>query len=63
MSDCHREKVQAARQQVIERLAHFRADSSEERLASLKAAIDEWHHRVGAWSKAITVVPGSQNLR
>lgn len=62
MSDCHREKVQTARQQVIARLAHFRADSSEERLASLKAAIDEWHHRVEAWSMATAVVPGNQNL-
>lgn len=62
MSDCHQAKVRAARQRVVDELARFRLDDSEERLAALKAAINEWHDKVGAWSKANTIEPSNQNL-
>lgn len=62
MRDCHREKVRAARQRVVDALAQFRVDSSDDRLAALKAAIENWHSMVGAWSKANTIEPTKQNL-
>ena len=62
MTDCHREKVAAARQRVVDELTQFRADSSDERLAALKAAIENWHCKVGAWGKANNVEPTKQNL-
>ena len=58
----HREKAQAARQRVIEELTEFRVDSSDERLASLKDAIENWHLVVAASSKASTSSPTKQNL-
>ncbi|OYZ91658.1 MAG: hypothetical protein B7Y08_24495, partial [Rhodospirillales bacterium 24-66-33] len=58
----HREKAQAARQRVIEELTEFRVDSSDERLASLKDAIENWHLVVEASSKASTSSPTKQNL-
>lgn len=62
MSDCFQKKVQAARQRVVDELAQFRVDSSDQRVASLKAAIDNWHHEVGAWGDANTVKPSQENL-
>lgn len=62
MKDCHREKVVAARQRVVDELAEFRADESDERLSALKAAIENWHSMVGAWGKATSAVPTKQNL-
>lgn len=60
--DCHREKVLAARRRVVDELAQFRADSSDVSLATLKAAIDDWHDMVAAWSKAGAAGPTKQNL-
>jgi hypothetical protein len=60
--DCHREKVGAARQRVVHALAQFRADGSVDRLAALKAAIENWHSMVDAWGNANTVKPTKQNL-
>jgi hypothetical protein len=62
MSNCHCEKVSAARRRVIDELAWFRVDSSEERLTSLKAAIANWHDEVGAWGNANKVKPNEDNL-
>lgn len=62
MSDCHQAKVRAARQRVVDELARFRLDDSDERLTALKAAINEWHDKVGAWSQANTIGPSNQNL-
>jgi hypothetical protein len=62
MSDCHSRYVLAARLRVVNELAQFRVDNSDERLASLKAAIDSWHDEVGAWSKANMSEPSKQKL-
>ena len=48
MSDRHAEKVRAAKQRVIDELAKFRDDTSDERLKHLQTAIDHWHGEVGA---------------
>ena len=62
MTDCHREKVDLAKQRVINELTQFRNDRSDTRLAALKAAIGNWHDRVDAWGNANTVEPTKQNL-
>jgi hypothetical protein len=62
MTDCHREMVAAARQRVVDELAQFRACGSAHRLAALKAAIEYWHCKVGAWGKANKAEPNKQNL-
>lgn len=46
----------------MDELAQFRADSSDVSLATLKAAIDDWHDMVAAWSKAGAAGPTKQNL-
>jgi len=58
----HREEARAARQRVIEELTEFRVDSSDERLASLKDAIENWHLVVAASSKASSSAPTKHNL-
>lgn len=58
----HGEEAHAARQRVIEELTEFRVDSSDERLASLKDAIENWHLAVAASSKASSSAPTKQNL-
>lgn len=62
MSDCQLECVRRAQRGVTEELALFRIDSSEERLALLKSAINNWHDMVRAWSKANTIEPPKQNI-
>lgn len=63
MTNGHREKARAARQRVVDALARFRADGSDdERLIALRAAIDNWHSMVGAWGKANTTKPTKENL-
>lgn len=52
--ECHREKVRAARQRVVDDLAKFRSDSSEERLAALNGAIENWHATVEAWNEVLS---------
>jgi hypothetical protein len=54
MTECHREKTRAARQRVVDELARFRGDNSEDRLATLNAAIENWHATVGAWNEALS---------
>jgi len=53
MTECHREKVGAARQRVVDELARFRGDNAEDRLAALNAAIENWHATVEAWNEAL----------
>lgn len=62
MGDCHSEQVRSARQGIVDELARFWADSSETRLATLKAAIENWHDAVGAWSKIDRIEPPKQDL-
>jgi len=62
MSDRHAEKVRAAKQRVIDELAKFRDDTSDERLKHLQTAIDHWRGVVGAWSGTNPVESGKQNL-
>lgn len=62
MTGCHRDKVGFAKQRVIEEFAQFRKDSSDARLASLKAAIDNWHDKVAAWNEADRAEPIKGNL-
>jgi len=54
MTESHREKVRAARQRVVDELARFRGDNSEDRLAALNAAIENWHATVEAWNEALS---------
>lgn len=57
MSDCQRDKVLVARRRVIEELTLFRIDDSDERLSSLMAAIENWHHQVRLWSAVSGIAP------
>lgn len=60
MSDCRCEKVRKARQRVVEQLAEYRSCASDECLASLKGAIENWQHTVDAWNEAVGSVDPSK---
>ena len=60
MKERHRERVRAARQRVVDELARFRGDNSEDRLAALNAAIENWHATVEAWNEALSAERAQQ---
>lgn len=58
MVNCHRESCRLAKLRVIEALSIYRAAPSEAKLASLKAALDNWDQSIKVWGESLAAPDG-----